>query len=265
MAVTLEILDVHKAEELLKLPPLETITMCQLVNVVFFLYVNLELYMDVIPGRSFRERRFVDPVNKNTHEYQLGHIPTEWEATVLYHLSIRVRNGAQPTITLKKENLSIPEVRSCSRSIPFPNRYKSYKSKLCKTVLHKEAQEKTTRKTWIRGKRKNPPTIEWVVLWKAELGLPETNTSQWNMEILQNEKSREEIKTKAEEALERDTLNLAAGHRDGLVAQPGKTQIKGHASATLFGKQVPSEEPSSTANTFQPGSWAAPAAADQKK
>ncbi|NP_001088484.1 NADH:ubiquinone oxidoreductase complex assembly factor 2 L homeolog isoform X1 [Xenopus laevis] len=128
-------------------------------------------------GRSFRERRFVDPVNKNTHEYQLGHIPTEWEA-------------------------------------------------------------------WIRGKRKNPPTIE---------------------EILQNEKSREEIKTKAEEALERDTLNLAAGHRDGLVAQPGKTQIKGHASATLFGKQVPSEEPSSTANTFQPGSWAAPAAADQKK
>ncbi|XP_041438063.1 NADH:ubiquinone oxidoreductase complex assembly factor 2 L homeolog isoform X2 [Xenopus laevis] len=97
---------------------------------------------------------------------------------------------------------------------------------------------------WIRGKRKNPPTIE---------------------EILQNEKSREEIKTKAEEALERDTLNLAAGHRDGLVAQPGKTQIKGHASATLFGKQVPSEEPSSTANTFQPGSWAAPAAADQKK
>ncbi|KAE8636240.1 hypothetical protein XENTR_v10002903 [Xenopus tropicalis] len=123
-------------------------------------------------GRSIRERRLVDPVNKNTHEYQLGHIPTEWEA-------------------------------------------------------------------WIRGKRKNPPTVE---------------------EILQNEKSREEIKMKVEEGLRRDTLSEAAEYRDGLV-----TQIKGHAAAPQFGKHVPSQEPVSTANTFQPGSWAPQGAANQKK
>ncbi|KAE8636241.1 hypothetical protein XENTR_v10002903 [Xenopus tropicalis] len=92
---------------------------------------------------------------------------------------------------------------------------------------------------WIRGKRKNPPTVE---------------------EILQNEKSREEIKMKVEEGLRRDTLSEAAEYRDGLV-----TQIKGHAAAPQFGKHVPSQEPVSTANTFQPGSWAPQGAANQKK
>ncbi|KAG8456584.1 hypothetical protein GDO86_002385 [Hymenochirus boettgeri] len=127
-------------------------------------------------GQVTRERRIVEPVNKKEYEYQLGDIPTEWEA-------------------------------------------------------------------WIRGRRKNPPTIE---------------------EILGNEKMREEMKIKGDEYLERDQINQHVANRDGLVAEPMKTQIKGHASAPIYGKQMPSEEPVSTANTFEPGSWD-PSASDDKK
>ncbi|KAM4706468.1 NADH dehydrogenase [ubiquinone] 1 alpha subcomplex assembly factor 2 [Discoglossus pictus] len=91
---------------------------------------------------------------------------------------------------------------------------------------------------WIRGKRKDPPTIE---------------------EILKNEKVRREIKMRGDEALERDQ------QKDGLLAQQGKTQIKGHASASVFGKKTVSEEPTSTANTFEPGSWAPSADTKPKK
>ncbi|XP_056319843.1 NADH dehydrogenase [ubiquinone] 1 alpha subcomplex assembly factor 2 [Danio aesculapii] len=87
---------------------------------------------------------------------------------------------------------------------------------------------------WIRGRRKQPPTIE---------------------ELLKNEHSREQIKIKAAEVEEMDKALQAKEYEDGLVAEPVQTQIKGHASATQFGQTEFSEEPVSTANTFQPGSW----------
>ncbi|XP_028313017.1 NADH dehydrogenase [ubiquinone] 1 alpha subcomplex assembly factor 2 [Gouania willdenowi] len=77
---------------------------------------------------------------------------------------------------------------------------------------------------WIRGRRKEPPTIE---------------------ELLKNESYREQIKVKAKEVEEREEE-----HQEGL-----KTEVKGHAAASTFGKEELNEEPSSTANTFQPGSW----------
>ncbi|XP_069818833.1 NADH dehydrogenase [ubiquinone] 1 alpha subcomplex assembly factor 2 [Dendropsophus ebraccatus] len=76
---------------------------------------------------------------------------------------------------------------------------------------------------WIRGKRKDPPTIE---------------------EILHNEQTRQDISAKGAGSLSTD-----------MEAQPGRTQMKGHASAALYEKQTPTEEPTSTANTFTPGSW----------
>ncbi|KAA0714243.1 NADH dehydrogenase [ubiquinone] 1 alpha subcomplex assembly factor 2 B17.2-like [Triplophysa tibetana] len=90
---------------------------------------------------------------------------------------------------------------------------------------------------WIRGRRKHPPTIE---------------------ELLKNELYRENIKIKAEEVEERDKALQSKEYKEGLVASPVQAQIKGHASATLFGQSEVSEEPVSTANTFQPGSWASP-------
>ncbi|KAM8961265.1 NADH dehydrogenase [ubiquinone] 1 alpha subcomplex assembly factor 2 [Pelodytes ibericus] len=87
---------------------------------------------------------------------------------------------------------------------------------------------------WIRGKRSDPPTTE---------------------EIIKNEKFREEIKMKGSEIEEKDKLLKSQANQEGLIAQPKKTQIKGHASASVFGRQVPSEEPVSTGNTFEPGSW----------
>ncbi|KAK3540422.1 hypothetical protein QTP70_030969 [Hemibagrus guttatus] len=85
---------------------------------------------------------------------------------------------------------------------------------------------------WIRGRRKDPPTIE---------------------ELLNNERYREQIKIKAQEVEGKDKE-----HEEDLVAQPMQTQVKGHAAATHFGQSQLSEEPVSTANTFQPGSWAPP-------
>lgn len=90
---------------------------------------------------------------------------------------------------------------------------------------------------WIRGRRKQPPTIE---------------------ELLQNERYREQIKVRAIEAEEKDKTLQAKENEEGLVAQPVQTQVKGHASATQFGPTEFSEEPVSTANTFQPGSWTPP-------
>lgn len=92
---------------------------------------------------------------------------------------------------------------------------------------------------WIRGRRKQPPTIE---------------------ELLKNERYREQIKIKAEEVEVRDKALQSKEYEEGLVAQPVQTQIKGHASATQFGQSEVSEDPISTANTFQPGSWAPPGA-----
>ncbi|KAI7798066.1 NADH dehydrogenase [ubiquinone] 1 alpha subcomplex assembly factor 2 [Triplophysa rosa] len=90
---------------------------------------------------------------------------------------------------------------------------------------------------WIRGRRKHPPTVE---------------------ELLKNERYRENIKIKAEEVEERDKALQSKEYEEGLVARPVQAQIKGHASATLFGQSEVSEEPVSTANTFQPGSWVSP-------
>ncbi|XP_006789857.1 NADH dehydrogenase [ubiquinone] 1 alpha subcomplex assembly factor 2 [Neolamprologus brichardi] len=87
---------------------------------------------------------------------------------------------------------------------------------------------------WIRGRRKEPPSIE---------------------ELLKNESSREQIKTKAKEVEEKDRALLAKEYKEGLVATPARTVAKGHAAATSFDKQEFNEEPTSTANTFQPGSW----------
>lgn len=74
-------------------------------------------------------------------------------------------------------------------------------------------------------------------------------------ELLKNESYREQIKLKAKEVEERDIALQAKEYEEGLVATPARTLAQGHAASTSFGKQEFSEEPTSTANTFQPGSW----------
>uniref|UniRef100_A0A3B4YAC6 NADH:ubiquinone oxidoreductase complex assembly factor 2 n=1 Tax=Seriola lalandi dorsalis TaxID=1841481 RepID=A0A3B4YAC6_SERLL len=74
-------------------------------------------------------------------------------------------------------------------------------------------------------------------------------------ELLKNETYREQIKLKAKEVEEKDLALQAKEYEEGLVATPARTVAKGHAAATSFGKQEITEEPTSTANTFQPGSW----------
>ncbi|XP_077571498.1 NADH dehydrogenase [ubiquinone] 1 alpha subcomplex assembly factor 2-like [Stigmatopora nigra] len=87
---------------------------------------------------------------------------------------------------------------------------------------------------WIRGRRKEPPSIE---------------------ELAKNEAYRVQIKLKATEVEEKDLALKVKEHEEGLVATPSRTVAAGHAAATSFGKPEFSEEPTSTANTFQPGSW----------
>uniref|UniRef100_A0A8C9N8X5 NADH:ubiquinone oxidoreductase complex assembly factor 2 n=1 Tax=Serinus canaria TaxID=9135 RepID=A0A8C9N8X5_SERCA len=116
------------------------------------------------------ERRFVEAVNREAYQYQIGDFPAEWEA-------------------------------------------------------------------WIRKKREDPPTIE---------------------EILRNENYREEMKQKVKDVSEKDKLLQTKEYEEGLVAEPSHTQVKGHASAPYYGKKEPSQDPTSTANTFQPGAWMPP-------
>ncbi|XP_029017600.1 NADH dehydrogenase [ubiquinone] 1 alpha subcomplex assembly factor 2 isoform X2 [Betta splendens] len=84
---------------------------------------------------------------------------------------------------------------------------------------------------WIRGRRKEPPSIE---------------------ELLKNDSYREQIKLQAKDLEKKDLALQVKEYEEGLVATP---VAKGHAAAPGFGKQQISEVPTSTANAFQPGSW----------
>ncbi|XP_067425097.1 NADH dehydrogenase [ubiquinone] 1 alpha subcomplex assembly factor 2 isoform X1 [Emydura macquarii macquarii] len=128
-------------------------------------------------GQTIPERRLVEAVNQEEYKYEVGDIPTEWEA-------------------------------------------------------------------WIRKRRKDPPTME---------------------EILKNENYRKEIKQKIIDASEKDNLLQTKEYKKGLVAEPVQTQIKGHASAAYYGKNEPSPDPTSTAKTFQPGSWIPPDSSSHNK
>ncbi|KAM6964790.1 NADH dehydrogenase [ubiquinone] 1 alpha subcomplex assembly factor 2 [Aplochiton taeniatus] len=87
---------------------------------------------------------------------------------------------------------------------------------------------------WIRGRRKQPPSIE---------------------ELMKNQVNREQIKNKAQDVEKKELALQAKEYEEGLVARPSQTIVQGHASAISFGRQEISAEPTSTANTFQPGSW----------
>lgn len=54
---------------------------------------------------------------------------------------------------------------------------------------------------------------------------------------------------------EKDLAQQAKEYEEGLVATPVKTVAKGHAAVTSFGKEEFSQDPTSSGNTFQPGSW----------
>ncbi|XP_055490808.1 NADH dehydrogenase [ubiquinone] 1 alpha subcomplex assembly factor 2 isoform X1 [Leucoraja erinacea] len=97
---------------------------------------------------------------------------------------------------------------------------------------------------WIRGTRKEPPTTE---------------------EILQNEEYRQMIKLRVCELQQDEEIRKEKEYEEGLVTRPVQTQIKGHASANYFEKDKQSSGPSSTANTFQPGSWLPPENSSKKK
>ncbi|XP_043919751.1 NADH dehydrogenase [ubiquinone] 1 alpha subcomplex assembly factor 2 [Protopterus annectens] len=97
---------------------------------------------------------------------------------------------------------------------------------------------------WIRGRREDPPALE---------------------ELLRNEQYRNEIKIRAKQAEEKDSAIQTREYEEGLVAKPVKTHIKGHASAAYYGKEEITEEPSSAAEGFQPGSWIPPNGSTQKR
>ncbi|XP_048834313.1 NADH dehydrogenase [ubiquinone] 1 alpha subcomplex assembly factor 2 isoform X3 [Brienomyrus brachyistius] len=104
--------------------------------------------------------------------------------------------------------------------------------------------EQRTWMAWIRGRRKDPPTIE---------------------ELERNQLYREQIKQKAREVEERDSTLQAQEYAEGLVARSTQTLIEGHASAKHFRQTKPSEDPISTGSTFEPGSWAPNKRATSKK
>lgn len=73
------------------------------------------------------------------------------------------------------------------------------------------------------------------------------------------------MQLKIKDVSEKDKLLQAKEYKEGLVAEPVSTQIKGHASAHYYGKNQPSQDPTSIANTFQPGSWMPPDGSSHNK
>ncbi|XP_070599404.1 NADH dehydrogenase [ubiquinone] 1 alpha subcomplex assembly factor 2 [Erythrolamprus reginae] len=87
---------------------------------------------------------------------------------------------------------------------------------------------------WMKKRRSNPPTLE---------------------ECIQNEKYRSEMKAKVEDLDEKSRLLQV---KEGLEVGPLQTKFTGHAAASSYKKPERSEDPVSTANTFQPGAWIPP-------
>ncbi|XP_061207130.1 NADH dehydrogenase [ubiquinone] 1 alpha subcomplex assembly factor 2 [Neopsephotus bourkii] len=48
------------------------------------------------PGHIIQERRFVEPINRQAYQYQMGDFPTEWEAW------IRKKRKNPPTIEVRE-------------------------------------------------------------------------------------------------------------------------------------------------------------------
>ncbi|CAL1614691.1 unnamed protein product [Knipowitschia caucasica] len=82
---------------------------------------------------------------------------------------------------------------------------------------------------WIRGRRKEPPT---------------------NEEVLHNLLYQQQIKLKALEVDQKEQKDQE--EQEGLGS---RTVALGHGSASHFGPETQSEEPTSTSNSFKPGSW----------
>ncbi|XP_056680853.1 NADH dehydrogenase [ubiquinone] 1 alpha subcomplex assembly factor 2 isoform X1 [Monodelphis domestica] len=113
-----------------------------------------------------------------------------------------------------------------------------------KEVDYKEGDIPSEWEAWIRKTRKTPPSIE---------------------EIMKNQKYREDIKMKIKDISEKEKLLNISDNKEKLVDSPVQIQIKGHASAPDFGKSHPSEDPTSTGKTFQPGSWLPQESSNQNK
>ncbi|XP_060241686.1 NADH dehydrogenase [ubiquinone] 1 alpha subcomplex assembly factor 2 isoform X2 [Meriones unguiculatus] len=124
-----------------------------------------------------------------------------------------------------------------------------------KEVDYEAGDIPTEWEAWIRRTRKTPPTMEGTGQWwlQKRKWLATLELEAVLSEILKNEKYREEIKIKSKEFYEKDKLGKET--REELLPSPAATQIKGHASAPYFGKEEPSVAPTSTGQTFQPGSW----------
>ncbi|KAM6468915.1 NADH dehydrogenase [ubiquinone] 1 alpha subcomplex assembly factor 2 isoform 2-T2 [Liasis olivaceus] len=90
---------------------------------------------------------------------------------------------------------------------------------------------------WMKKRRSDPPTVE---------------------ECIQSENYKKEMKAKVEDLCEKNRLLQVKDYEEGLEVGPLQTQIKGHASASNYRKPERSEEPISTASTFQPGAWMPP-------
>ncbi|XP_026870170.2 NADH dehydrogenase [ubiquinone] 1 alpha subcomplex assembly factor 2 [Electrophorus electricus] len=129
----------------------------------------------------------------------------------------------------------IPEQKTWTGRVVRPRRF--VEASVTKEFEYVEGQIPSEWDAWIRGRRKHPPTAE---------------------ELQENQCYQEQIKIRAREAEDRDLELQAKAYEEGLVAQPVQTQITGHAATAQFGQSKTSEDPVSTANTFQPGSWAPP-------
>ncbi|KAJ7425279.1 hypothetical protein BTVI_03386 [Pitangus sulphuratus] len=187
-------------------------------------------------GQIIPERRFVEAVNREAYQYQMGDFPTEWEGKCrVLHLG---KNNPRQQYRLGADLL---ENSSLEKDLGVMVDHKLSMSQ--KRVL--VARKVNGILGYIRKS---------IASRLRELILPLNSA----LEILKNENYREEMKQKIKDVSEKDKLLQAKEYKEGLVAEPGHTQVKGHASAPYYGKKEPSEDPTSTANTFQPGAWMPP-------
>ncbi|XP_057397137.1 NADH dehydrogenase [ubiquinone] 1 alpha subcomplex assembly factor 2 isoform X1 [Balaenoptera acutorostrata] len=179
-------------------------------------------------GQTIREKRIVESANKREIDYEVGDIPTEWEAW------IRKTRKTPPTM---EEGRYLDSLWRCvdwrapfELRVTYPSTSPQYPCLFGETVpaVPLRCQQPVFKS-------------QSVVLTMDE-------------EIMKNEKYKEEIKMKTKDFYEKEKLLREESNKEHLVP-PVQTQIKGHASAPDFGKEESSVAPTSTGKTFQPGSW----------
>ncbi|XP_041110387.1 NADH dehydrogenase [ubiquinone] 1 alpha subcomplex assembly factor 2-like [Polyodon spathula] len=191
-------------------------------------------------GRTIRAKRLMEPVSAKEYEYQEGSIPSEWDGNAwimfsgrtMYCMLWRSIIADRVSVLMPKRTLMVAIL-----DINFDKLSTVKDNYILLPILKKKKQ-----------------VSSFMVLCLCTVYLFFLPSK----ELVKNDRYREQIKFRAKVVEEKEILIQANEYEEGLVARLVQTKLKDMPPHLYYREEQLFAEPSSTANTFQPGSWTPP-------